>query len=131
VGRTVLPDGAELIEMQERDPKLSATKIAKQFGVTPQAVSDRIKRYKAKADSEPSLTPWKVDKKHKGCQFDRGANAYAKWNAKGELTPREETEAEWLRELCSRLGLVLAYDQETGYWCRGRKKTDVDILVVK
>lgn len=122
--RTILPPPDELIRLHEEE-RVPFAQIALDYGVTRQAVYDRIRRYReAKADP---YVPWAAVGEHRGSDFEQAARAHGKWSKGEAVSDREKHLANQLRDTAALLGMVMTYGP-LGYVWRDRLPSDVDIL---
>lgn len=107
------------------DKGLNGSAIARQVGLTPQAISLRIKRLRAdEADKQNYRLPWSVRVAHTTGYVYRAVVAYAKYRRGEPLTERERQERVQLEEYLHREEAVVTYDYNRGFMLRGRRPSD-------
>lgn len=129
--RNVLPPAEEILVVLARE-KLTRREYGARFGVSEQAVSNRINRHLKGVESaaKETILPWRIRPEHSLGRLYTAVLAYGKQVKGRELKGSEPTAALHVPLAAERLraqGMrdpVLSYTQEMGFFWRNRKNGD-------
>lgn len=113
------------------DQGLSGSAIARQLGVSPQAVNKRLQRLREQdQDRAAFLLPWSVRSEHADGYVYRAVVAYGHRMRGEALNQRQRTELSELEAFLHRHAAVVTYDYNKGFMIRNRRQDDGPGLLV-
>lgn len=124
LGRPPTVSDEEIATLEKQG--LNGSEIGRRVGLTPQAVSLRLKRLReAREKVREGNLPWTVKAAHSKGYVYRAAMAYGRWRAgKPDLGERERRERAELEAWLTKHNAVLCYDRDEGFMVRPRRDTD-------
>jgi hypothetical protein len=114
------------------DKGLSNAAIAREVGLTPQAIGPRVKKIRERDEERANyLLPWVVREQHATGWVYRAVRGYAKRRRGEGASPRELSEGAELEAYLHREDAVVGYDYNRGFYLRSRQPDDGPSMLVK
>lgn len=114
------------------DKGLNGAQIARQVGLTPQAISLRLKTIRSVDEERAGLIlPWVVKSpEHTQNWIYKAVRAHAKHSQGRGVSPRELDMSRELERYLRERNAVIGYDHRDGFFLRDRRPSDGDTLIV-